>query len=221
GYTSAVPNSVWGYGKIDALGAVSYGTPVSIYAFDARALDWGVELIWSCNLDVGTTGFEILRAVDDGSNASALLEHARVIATAPAQPAAAVEDRSLEASGRYAYWIRPMYVDGSGEASGPVFVDWNGAAQAPVTFHPPSPNPFRPSTAFRIDLAQSAMVSLEIIDPSGRLVRTIETEPLAPGEHVVSWDGRNGAGTAMAPGLYFAHLSAAGRETLERIVLIR
>ncbi|MBD3334724.1 MAG: S8 family serine peptidase, partial [Candidatus Eisenbacteria bacterium] len=47
GYTSAVPNSVWGYGKIDALGAVSYGTPVSIYAFDARALDWGVELIWS------------------------------------------------------------------------------------------------------------------------------------------------------------------------------
>jgi hypothetical protein len=70
------------------------------------------------------------------------------------------------------------------------------------------PNPFRPSTVVRFDLAAAGEtpVRLEIFDVEGRRVRTLLDAKLPPGEFEARWDGRGDRGEAVAAGVYFYRL---------------
>lgn len=84
-----------------------------------------------------------------------------------------------------------------------------------------TPNPFRPSSEIRYEIATPSLVSLELFDPRGRLVRTLVSEALPTGRYGVQWDGRDAAGRPARNGIYFARL-AVGRETTHRkLVLLR
>jgi len=60
-----------------------------------------------------------------------------------------------------------------------------------------------------------------IFDPSGRRVRELMREPVAAGETHMRWDGLEASGALARPGLYFAAISVAGHETMQRIVIAR
>jgi hypothetical protein len=84
------------------------------------------------------------------------------------------------------------------------------------------PNPFGDRVELRFRAPTAAPVSLKIIDPRGRLVRTLVTGLVANGEPVVAWDGRDKQGRAAADGVYFAVLEQRGGETVtRRLVRIR
>lgn len=63
-------------------------------------------------------------------------------------------------------------------------------------------------------------VALAIYDAQGRQVRQVIAEWREPGEYGLSWDGLTGSG-AVASGMYFARLSAGGRERVRRVVTLR
>ncbi len=65
-----------------------------------------------------------------------------------------------------------------------------------VTIRPNYPNPFNPGTTIPFSLPSTGTVNLAIYDISGRVVRTLVTEPKTAGEHVASWDGRDDGGSA-------------------------
>ncbi len=66
------------------------------------------------------------------------------------------------------------------------------------------PNPFNPATAIRFALPKPAEVTLRIINPLGRTVRTlIAGEKRAAGYHEIIWDGRTASGDRAASGVYF------------------
>jgi hypothetical protein len=87
-----------------------------------------------------------------------------------------------------------------------------------LAFAPPSPNPSSKAVFFRwtvpAELA-GARARLTVHDLAGRVVRTLEAEADRTDGRVATWDGRDGAGRSLAPGLYVARL-VVGERALER-----
>ena len=97
-----------------------------------------------------------------------------------------------------------------------------GVSQAPVPYLAQNhPNPFNPSTTIKYWLPDAARVHLSIYTADGRLTRTLVGEHLPAGEHVVTWDGRDGSGRRMASGTYFYRLMAAGINVTRKLVLVQ
>lgn len=82
-----------------------------------------------------------------------------------------------------------------------------------------SPNPSRAGVTIRYNLPGATTVEGRIFDLSGRLVREIATESgISAG--LVAWDGRDGDGKRVVPGIYFVSFHApSGSRYVEKIVL--
>jgi hypothetical protein len=83
------------------------------------------------------------------------------------------------------------------------------------------PSPFMGSTVLRMDLAQEAPVAVRIYSVSGRLVRDLVKERRPAGHHEVAWDGRDNAGRAVTPGVYFVRMQADDVTQVKRVVKVR
>jgi len=126
----------------------------------------------------------------------------------------------------YAFVSGEMTPAGMGEAPAP-------SAPARLMVGPAWPNPFNSagtipfvvpgSAAGSIPGAGMAAVGtrLQIVDVTGRKVRTLVEGPVAPGSHQVHWDGRDAAGRPVASGIYFLRLSAGEAEVSNRISVVR
>jgi hypothetical protein len=116
-------------------------------------------------------------------------------------------------------WFQPAF---QGWAACVISIDATGvpdeASHIPldVNLRPNTPNPFRHATTFHFSLPQETQTSLRIFDPAGRLVRTLVSGKLAPGDHRVQWDA-----TGLESGVYFSRLEAAGSSETRRVLLIR
>lgn len=82
-----------------------------------------------------------------------------------------------------------------------------------------APNPFRAATGIEYSIEAPAAVRINVFDVAGRLVRTLEDGARPAGTHVVTWDGRDGAGRAMESGVYFYRVSAGDTEDRGKVVL--
>ncbi len=64
-------------------------------------------------------------------------------------------------------------------------------------------------------------VSLEIYDPSGRLVRTLLDTRVPAGTRSVTWDGADRSGRQVAGGVYFARLVTEAGSDGEKLLIVR
>jgi hypothetical protein len=69
-----------------------------------------------------------------------------------------------------------------------------------------APNPFNAYTTIWFEAQESARVSLNVYDVSGRRVRSVPLGDFGPGSHQVEWDGLDSEGNRIIPGVYFIHL---------------
>lgn len=85
-----------------------------------------------------------------------------------------------------------------------------------------SPNPFARSAGATLafDLPNAAPVRLDMLDVTGRLVRTLFAGDLAAGRHRITWDGRDGSGRPMASGVYLCLLRAGSEELTRRVLVV-
>jgi hypothetical protein len=83
------------------------------------------------------------------------------------------------------------------------------------------PNPFNPSTSIKYSVAQEGHVELGVYDLSGRLIRTLVSATRGPGEHTVTWDGRDDSGGAVPSGMYFCKYASGGESTTRKMTLIK
>ncbi|MBI4426568.1 MAG: T9SS type A sorting domain-containing protein [Candidatus Kerfeldbacteria bacterium] len=83
------------------------------------------------------------------------------------------------------------------------------------------PNPARTSTTIEFGLpVEEPVVTLNIYDVSGRLVRRLFNGKMNAGVFRQTWDLRNDAGTRMPAGLYFSRLTASSFRAVRKIVVI-
>lgn len=83
--------------------------------------------------------------------------------------------------------------------------------QRPAPFVRAAPNPMTSSTRVTFGAGDTWPIHLAVYDVGGRLVRTLSTDPQAPGEHTLEWNRRNAAGQEVQAGVYFIRLWSAGR----------
>jgi hypothetical protein len=84
------------------------------------------------------------------------------------------------------------------------------------------PSPSAGRVTFSTVLQEPAQVRLDVLDTAGRRVRTIESGRTLPaGRHAFEWNGQNGSGRAVAPGVYLARWSIDGRAVVKRIVRLK
>ena len=85
----------------------------------------------------------------------------------------------------------------------------------------PTPNPSRAGTMVRYELPRDSRVRLDVLDASGRLVRTLADESIGAGIHWAEWNGRDAAGAQVASGVYWMRIQASGFEASRSIVCLR
>jgi photosystem II stability/assembly factor-like uncharacterized protein len=86
----------------------------------------------------------------------------------------------------------------------------------PLRFAMAGPQPFGNRTSLRFELSQAQVISIELFDVRGRLVRTPAEGRWTSGRHEVVLDGRG-----LASGVYIARLTAGARRQVVRLVHVR
>ncbi len=85
------------------------------------------------------------------------------------------------------------------------------------------PNPISSSGTLKFSLGahvdQSA--SLSIIDPSGRLLRSVTSGTFGTGIQDISWDGTDNSGAILPTGTYYAILSSGGESISRAVTILR
>ena len=94
-----------------------------------------------------------------------------------------------------------------------------------VTLKQNIPNPFNIDTRILFSIDISGFVFLEILDFTGREVRTLVLNNLDPGDHSIIWKGENNQGSILSSGVYFYRLShsqdSRARYITKKMVLIK
>jgi len=85
-----------------------------------------------------------------------------------------------------------------------------------------SPNPASEGTLVEFSLPRRGRASVTVYNAAGQVVHTLLDRVMDPGVHSVAWGGRDGNGRAVASGVYFAVLRAAGGvRSSVNVVLVR
>jgi hypothetical protein len=84
------------------------------------------------------------------------------------------------------------------------------------------PNPFAGVTTFDYSVVSNGTwVRLEVIDLTGRLVRTLANGNQQAGCYVVRWEGEDDTGRILPDGVYFLRFSAGASGCMAKMVVIR
>jgi hypothetical protein len=83
------------------------------------------------------------------------------------------------------------------------------------------PNPFNPTTAIPVKVAETSSALLQIVGVDGRIIRTLHSGELAAGDHEFSWNGADGEGNSVASGVYMARLITRAGVQSERLVMLK
>ncbi len=83
------------------------------------------------------------------------------------------------------------------------------------------PNPFTAATRITYTVPGTAPTLLTVYDAAGRRVRTLVNAAQSAGTHSVSWDGTDEAGSPVAAGVYFCHLTVGEQTATRQVQLLR
>lgn len=132
----------------------------------------------------------------------------------------------VDASGRaYVYKLTAVDVHGNesrASAWQPAGVEIPAESPAgALAFAPPGPNPARDRVTLAFTLPAAGAARVVICDVAGREVRTLAAGTFAAGPHALAWDLRDTQGRDVLAGVYFARVSAGGREMTRRVQVVR
>ena len=84
-----------------------------------------------------------------------------------------------------------------------------------------SPNPFNPSVVLTYSLPKRGLVSLDVFDVNGRLVRRLVSGEMPEGIHTATWNAEDESGARMSSGVYFARFRFEGVAETRKMLLIK
>ena len=83
------------------------------------------------------------------------------------------------------------------------------------------PNPFNPKTTIDYYIKKDCLVSADIYDVKGVLVRTLFSEFKVKGSHTVSWEGKDYKGNKAPSGIYYFRVKVDTYVKSKKMLLIR
>lgn len=94
--------------------------------------------------------------------------------------------------------------------------DENGLLPGDFRLYQNYPNPFNPSTNIAFDLSVRSEVTLEVFNILGSKVEQLDLGSMAPGNHIIEFDG-----SALASGIYFYKLKAGDETAMKKMALVK
>ena len=82
----------------------------------------------------------------------------------------------------------------------------SGPAEGQDHFVSAYPNPFADQLNITFRISSEATVGFEVYNLGGQLLHASAVEPYTPGEHTITWEGRDHSGAALKTGTYLATL---------------
>jgi len=83
------------------------------------------------------------------------------------------------------------------------------------------PNPFNPTTTFVYQIPEPGVVTVQIVDLTGRTVRRMAADHSEPGSYQIQWGGVSDGGTPVASGIYYAAVRFGLQRTVVKLQLVR
>ena len=83
------------------------------------------------------------------------------------------------------------------------------------------PNPFNPTTSIQFQIPEEGMVTIQIFNILGNLVKTLSHENMTPGTHQVQWDGKDETGVQVSNGTYFYQLRFQNFIETRKMTMVR
>jgi hypothetical protein len=187
-------------------------TPVLITAFQAHAVENGIELNWRLLTDELIDAISVYR--------SAVTDDSEILLTPHPLPGAAQSyiDLTAVTGVRYRYVLVVTGRHAGDIRSAPV-----EAERVPLVaqLFQNRPNPFNPTTTIRYSVADKSHASLTIYSTSGERVRTLVEEIVPAGIREAIWDGKNDNGRPVATGVYIYRLRTGGETLSKKMVLLK
>ena len=114
-------------------------------------------------------------------------------------------------------WYRKGYFDGGGPGNGPGGGEECGVGQGFFAEDKAtvSPNPMNSFCDIRFSVRRSKLIDFEIVDISGRMIKTFPNRKVNAGNNIFNWDGKDMNGATAKPGIYF--IKSKGFETTKII----
>lgn len=167
------------------------------------------ELIRGFFLLSNTIGDTVRVSFAGGSAASGQGTLFEIVTQGPALPTFAFVQVSLNGDLIPADFDRPTVVQGRRQSAGHA---------GPLGAHP---NPFNGGTVVAFDLAQPALVQLEVFNLLGQRIRMLADGGYPRGAHQVLWNGNDAAGAGVGSGTYLVRLRYGERQATTRLTLLR
>lgn len=108
------------------------------------------------------------------------------------------------------------------------FTDTTVETDDPVTPATPEPeltcypNPFRGSTNIKFNQVDNSPNTVAIYNTRGQLVRTlVSSQKMSPGEHSLSWDGKDDRDSPVAAGIYLCRLVTGQASVARRMIMLK
>lgn len=98
-----------------------------------------------------------------------------------------------------------------------------GMSVIPQDFYlaPPYPNPFNPTTTIKFGVVDAGHVELTIHDVQGRVIRSLQSGFVQPGEYSVIWNGQTGDQRLVSSGIYFCTMRSGHFTRSVKIIYLR
>jgi YVTN family beta-propeller protein len=213
------------YDKGDILGIglspepfiISFPVAVAISRFHGEADEGGVVLKWETSSEVNTTGFNLLRSVEEDGDYDLVTKE--YVPAKGLASGAEYEYSDGEVSINTTYWY--VLKEVSGEDSKLVFGPYKVIVKAPFSLSQNMPNPFNPVTTIRFTVPEDSDVNLTVYDVAGRRVKTLVNGHRKADFYRVIWEGTNNNGSRVASGVYFYRLTAGKNMMSTKMVLLR
>jgi hypothetical protein len=92
---------------------------------------------------------------------------------------------------------------------------------ARLAFRAPQPVPSTGAVSLALELPRAGTVDVDVLDVSGRVVRTVHRGEAPAGILRLAWDGRDVAGRAAPAGVYFARARLESERATTRLLIVR
>jgi len=189
-------------------------TGITVAGFRAEAGPGSVTLSWSLADQPWITGFRVHRSEGDGDRFIAL-EDARIDTDANGQ--STVTDRTVVPGRSYGYRLEIIQRDGASAWSDIAHVSVP-ALEGRLRWGALDLNPADRPVSFEVVVPRAGMLSVRVVDVSGRQVIELAEESVAAGSFSFRWDGRDASGRTAAAGVYLAVASFGAEKITRRIV---
>ena len=221
-YTNATPGSISSDNQNDS------SLPVSLQDFNAIPGNNKVTLTWITESETENLGFNLYRSTEkDGGfviiNDRLLPGHG---STSERHEYFYV-DRDVVNGVTYYYKLEDVDYAGKAKLHDKVISVTPTSKESDANInqfrlYPCYPNPFNPETTLRFELTEAARISVQIYDLLGNRITTLSNTAFQPGEHNLTWNGKDHQNRLVGTGIYFLQISGdRGFSRTEKVIFLR